>query len=192
MQALILGSTSPYRRSLLERLRLPFSVATPEIDEQHRVGESADSLARRLAEAKARDVGRRHPNALIIGSDQVACIAGRIFGKPGDRAGAIAQLSEASGRKVSFYTGICLFNSQNGGMQSAVEHFALHFRDLRRDQIERYVDVDQPFSCAGAIKSEGYGIVLCSEFEGRDPNSLVGLPLIRLVGMLAVEGIEIP
>jgi len=192
MLALILGSSSPFRRSLLERLQLPFTVAAPEIDEQHRAGESADSLARRLAEAKARDVGRHHPAALIIGSDQVACVAGRICGKPGNRARAIAQLSEASGKKVSFHTGVCLFNSQNGRMQSAVEHFAVHFRDLRQDQIERYVDMDRPFGCAGAFKSEDYGITLCSAFEGRDPNSLVGLPLIQLVEMLAAEGIELP
>ncbi len=192
MQALILGSTSPFRRTLLKRLRLPFTVAAPEIDERPKTGESAESLARRLAEAKARDVGRQHTAALIVGSDQVASVSGRILGKPGDRARAIEQLSDASGKTVSFHTGICLFNSQTGRIQSAVECFAVRFRNLRRDQIERYVDMDQPIGCAGAFKVEDYGITLCSALEGRDPNSLVGLPLIRLVEMLAAEGIELP
>jgi len=192
MRKLVLGSTSPFRRTLLEKLAIPFSTDSPDIDETQQPGESPEELVRRLAEAKARDVGARHPDALVIGSDQVACIAGRILGKPGNRANAIDQLTAASGLSVTFYTGLCLYDTRSQLAQVAVEPFVVHFRDLERAQIERYVDHEQPYNCAGSFKSEGYGITLFSALQGRDPNSLVGLPLILLVEMLDNEGIALP
>lgn len=189
---LVLGSTSPFRRELLGRLGLVFDCDAPDIDESHRPDETPEQLVLRLAEAKARAVAERHPNALIIGSDQVACIDGDILGKPGDRARAIEQLSRASGKIVTFYTGLCLFNSASGDSQLICEPFRVHFRNLPRHQIERYVDAEQPFNCAGSFKSEGLGITLFERLEGDDPNALIGLPLIRLVQMLDREGIALP
>ncbi len=192
MPQLILGSTSPFRKALLEKLGIPFLTDAPQTDESRHDGESPAELVRRLAEAKARDVGRRYPDALVIGSDQVACVDGDILGKPGNRENAIAQLSAASGKAVTFYTGLCLFNSGTGQARAAVEPFTVQFRDLTREQIERYVDREQPFNCAGSFKSEGFGITLFSALEGRDPNALVGLPLILLVEMLSEQGVALP
>ena len=192
MPPLILGSTSPFRRTLLERLQIPFTVESPQSDEARLPNESADALVVRLAEAKARDVAKRHPAALIIGSDQVAVVGDAIVGKPGNRENAIAQLTAAAGKAVVFHTGLCLLNSASGRLQSAVEHFTVHFRDLGSDQIARYVEREKPFNCAGSFKSEGYGITLFSALEGRDPNCLIGLPLIRLIEMLDAEEIALP
>ena len=192
MLPLVLGSTSPFRRALLEKLGIPFATDAPHVDEAALPGEAPQALVRRLAEAKARDVATRHPAALVIGSDQVACVDDGILGKPGSRENAIAQLAAASGRAVVFHTGLCLYNGASGRTQVAVEPFTVHFRTLGRDQIERYVDREQPFNCAGSFKSEGYGITLFTALEGRDPNTLIGLPLIRLIEMLAAEGIELP
>jgi MAF protein len=192
MPQLILGSTSPFRKALLEKLGIPFLTDAPQTDESRHDGESPAELVRRLAEAKARDVGRRYPDALVIGSDQVACVDGDILGKPGNRENAIAQLSAASGKAVTFFTGLCLFNSGTGQPRAAVEPFTVKFRDLTRAQIERYVDREQPFNCAGSFKSEGFGITLFSALEGRDPNALVGLPLILLVEMLSEQGVVLP
>lgn len=192
MQQLVLGSTSPFRRALLEKLGISFISDTPDTDETRRPGESPDDLVLRLAEAKARDVASRHPDALVIGSDQVACVDDVILGKPGNRENAIEQLTVASGKAVSFYTGLCLFNSSNGRFEVAVEPFTVHFRRLSAPQIERYVDREKPFGCAGSFKSEGYGITLFSALEGRDPNALIGLPLILLVEMLDKQGISLP
>lgn len=192
MPQIILGSTSPYRRALLERLGMPFRTDSPLTDEAQLPGETPQALVRRLAEAKARDVGARHRDALIIGSDQVACVDAEILGKPGSRENAIAQLAAAAGRSVTFHTGLCLYNSANGRVQVAVEPFTVHFRPLDRTQIERYIDREQPFDCAGSFKSEGYGITLFSALEGRDPNALIGLPLILLIEMLAREGVLLP
>jgi len=192
MQQLILGSTSPFRKALLEKLSIPFITDSPQTDESPHNGESPTELVQRLAEAKARDVGRRYPHALIIGSDQVACVDGEILGKPGNRKNAIAQLSAASGKAVTFYTGLCLFNAATGQSRVTVEPFTVRFRDLADEQIERYVDHEQPFNCAGSFKSEGFGITLFSALEGRDPNALIGLPLILLVEMLAEQGIILP
>lgn len=189
---LVLGSTSPFRRQLLEKLELPFLTDSPDIDESVRPDETPSQLVERLALEKAREVGRRHDNALIIGSDQVACIDDRVLGKPGDRTGAVRQLTAASGRSVKFLTGLCLFNSRTGESQTAVEPFTVHFRQLDQQQIARYVDRERPFNCAGSFKSEGFGISLFESLEGNDPNSLVGLPLIRLVKMLDAEGVAIP
>jgi septum formation protein len=192
MLPLILGSTSPFRRALLERLQIPFMVESPQTNEARLPDESADALVLRLAEAKARDVAKRHSAAIIIGSDQVAGIGDALVGKPGNRENAIAQLTAASGKAVVFHTGLCLLNSASGRLQSAVEQFRVHFRELDTDQIARYVEREKPFDCAGSFKSEGYGITLFSALEGRDPNCLIGLPLIRLIEMLGAEGIALP
>jgi MAF protein len=186
---LVLASTSPYRRQLLERLGLPFLTARPDVDERPLPGESPVALVRRLAEAKARAVAIDHPNALIIGSDQVAVVDDVILGKPGDRTQAIAQLEWASGRALVFHTGLCLFHSGRDRLRTLVEPFRVHFRSLRREQIEGYLDREQPFDCAGSFRSEGLGIALFERMEGDDPNALIGLPLIRLIALLEEEGV---
>lgn len=188
---LVLASTSPFRRQLLERLGLPFLIAAPQTDETPHPGETPEALVVRLAEAKAHAVAEEYPAALIIGSDQVACIDGTILGKPGGRAGAIAQLQRASGRSVRFYTGLCLLNTATSRSRSACERFQVDFRPLSAAQIEGYLDREQPFNCAGSFKSEGLGIALFERLLGEDPNALVGLPLIRLVSLLAEEGIDV-
>jgi MAF protein len=188
---LVLASTSPFRRALLEQLQLPFDVASPDADEQRLPGESAERLVSRLAEVKARAVAEAHPDALIIGSDQVACIDGAILGKPGGRTQAIAQLQRASGRRVLFLTGLCLLDARSDIAQVHCEPFAVHFRTLTDARIAGYVDREQPFNCAGSFKSEGLGIALFERMEGDDPNALIGLPLIRLVQMLADAGVDV-
>ena len=190
--SIVLGSSSAYRRQLLERLGLEFITASPEIDESPRLDETPENLVVRLAESKARAVAQDFPESLIIGSDQVACIKESILGKPGSRSAAITQLSAASGRKVTFLTGLCLLNTSTGISQSLCEPFHVHFRRLDSRQIERYLDHEKPFDCAGSFKSEGLGIALFERLEGNDPNALVGLPLIRLIKLLANEGVEIP
>jgi MAF protein len=192
MPPIVLGSTSPFRRQLLEKLGLPFITDAPKTDETAMRGESPESLVQRLARAKAHDVGARHPDALVIGSDQVACIDGQILGKPGDRETAIKQLTAAAGKRVTFYTGLCLLNMATEQEELAVETFEVKFRPLDHVQIERYVDREQPFNCAGSFRSEGLGITLFSALHGRDPNALVGLPLILLVEMLDRQGISLP
>ena len=189
---LVLASTSPFRREILEKLGLPFHTAAPDIDETRLNGESPESLVTRLAEGKARAVAEDWPDALIIGSDQVACVDGRILGKPGNRQNAIRQLSQAAGKTVTFHTGLCLFNSASQRMQVSCEPFRVHFRQLNEQQIARYLDHEQPFNCAGSFKSEGMGITLFKKLEGDDTNTLIGLPLIRLVEMLGKEGVELP
>lgn len=186
---LVLASTSPYRRALLERLGLAFDTVRPAVDETRKPGEPPQVLVLRLAEAKARAVAESHPNALIIGSDQVACIDDLVLGKPGDREGAIAQLEQASGRCVVFQTGLCMLDAASGQAQTLVEPFRVHFRMLTRAQIEGYVDREQPFDCAGSFKSEGLGIALFARLDGEDPNALIGLPLIRLISLLENSGI---
>ncbi|MFD2113445.1 Maf family protein [Thiorhodococcus fuscus] len=187
---LVLASTSPYRRALLEKLGLDFLTDSPRIDESRRPNEPPQVLVLRLAEAKARAVAERHPDALIIGSDQVACIDGEILGKPGDRIRAIAQLERASGRCVVFQTGLCLLDARTGQAQTLVEPFHVHFRALSRTRIEGYLDREQPYDCAGSFKSEGLGIALFERLEGEDPNALIGLPLIRLIPLLEAAGIH--
>jgi MAF protein len=188
---LVLASTSPFRRQLLERLGLEFTAEAPQIDETRRSGEPPEAMVVRLAAAKARAVAPKHPQALVIGSDQVAAIDGRLLGKPGDRARAIEQLGHCSGRTVTFHTGLCLLDAGRGRAQTRCEPFRVHFRALSRAQIEGYVDRERPFECAGSFKSEGLGIALFERLEGDDPNTLIGLPLIRLVTMLAAEGIDV-
>jgi septum formation protein len=189
---LVLGSTSPFRRALLDKLQLPFTCSAPDVDESPLPGEQPEALVTRLSEAKALAVAAAHPDTLVIGSDQVACIDGEVLGKPGNRDNAIAQLQQASGKVVTFYTGLCLYNTASHHAQISCEVFRIHFRVLSLEQITRYVDAEQPFNCAGSIKSEGYGITLFERMEGDDPNILIGLPLIRLVQMLGNEGIALP
>lgn len=188
---LILASTSPFRRELLMRLGLPFTVQAPKVDEARLPGEAAPALVARLAELKARTVARLAPTALIIGSDQAAVLDDDIIGKPGDHPRAAAQLQRASGRTVSFYTGLCLLEGASGSRQVAVEEFRVVFRPLTATMIEAYLQRERPYQCAGSFKSEGLGIALFERLEGDDPTSLVGLPLIRLIRMLEAAGVTV-
>lgn len=189
-QLIVLASSSPYRRDLLRKLLPRFATATPAIDEAPRPGETPPTLARRLAEEKARAVAASHPSALIIGSDQVAALGARQLGKPGHRDGAIEQLTACSGQSVTFFTGLCLLDAASGEADTLVDSTIARFRRLTRQHVESYVDREQPFDCAGAFKAEGLGIALFERLEGSDPNSLIGLPLIALCGMLRRRGIE--
>jgi len=188
---LVLASTSPYRRELLARLGLPFETANPQTDESPLPGELPEQIALRLSEAKARAVAKRFPDALIIGSDQVAVLNGRIFGKPGNHARAVEQLQILSGKTVNFFTGICLFNSRTGQAHVRGVPTLVTFRKLTETEIENYLCREQPYNCAGAAKSEGLGIALLSRLHGDDPNALIGLPLIALCDMLRTEGVAI-
>lgn len=192
MLPLVLASSSTYRRELLQRLLLPFTCFSPDIDEHPLPGESARQLVCRLAEEKARAVGTSQRQHLIIGSDQVAVLGERILGKPHDLPRATAQLLAASGRSVTFLTGLALFNSAQDRCQVDCIPFTVHFRELDEARISRYLQAEQPFDCAGSFKSEGLGVSLFRGTEGSDATSLIGLPLIRLVDMLLVEGISIP
>lgn len=187
---LVLGSSSPYRKALLDKLGLPFTCFSPDIDESDQPGETPRELVQRLAVEKARETARHFPEALVIGSDQVAVLDGRIVTKPRDHQDAVRQLQEASGREVSLYTGLCLLNAHTGKLQQAVESYSVVFRRLSTAQIERYLEKDQPYNCAGSLKSETLGIAMLRELKGADPNTLIGLPLIRLVDMLLAEGID--
>jgi len=191
MHSLILGSSSPFRASLLEKLGLSFSTISPDIDEQTQDGETAEQLVSRLSSQKAQAIAEQVDSGLIIGSDQVAVLNGDVLGKPGNHANAIEQLKAASGNKVRFLTGLTLLNASNGNSQSCVEPFDVHFKTLTDVQIEYYLRQEQPYQCAGSFKSEGFGISLFSKLDGDDPNSLIGLPLIRLIDMLLVEGIDV-
>lgn len=191
MPTLILASSSPFRRELLMRLRIPFESISPAIDETPAPGESPSELVQRLAIAKARAVAGGHPHALVIGSDQVAVYAGTVLSKPGDHAEAVKQLRAASGRKVMLYTGLALLNAQTGNLQVDVVPYGITFRKLTDAQIENYLRKEEPYNCAGSVKSEGLGIALLERFEGDDPNALIGLPLIRLVRMLENAGVRV-
>lgn len=189
---LILASTSIYRQALLEKLALPFRCMAPLIDETPRPEESAEQLVQRLALEKAKAVAANNPASWIIGSDQVCTINGLVVGKPGSEPAAIAQLQAASGQRITFYTGLCLYDATQDRYQLLAEPFHVHFRALSSEQIKRYVKAEMPLDCAGSFKSEGLGITLFSQLEGRDPNSLIGLPVIALVDMLAAWGMELP
>ncbi|HHM06419.1 MAG TPA: septum formation inhibitor Maf [Gammaproteobacteria bacterium] len=191
MRKLVLASTSPYRRALLARLQLPFETACPEVDETPLPSEPPEQLVARLAELKARAVAPRFPDALIIGSDQLAVRGGKTLGKPGGFDAAKAQLLAASGKTVRFLTGLCLLDSPTGQAQVTVVPYSVVFRALDEAQIERYLHREQPYHCAGAFKSEGLGIALFKQMEGTDPNALVGLPLIKLISMLECAGVHV-
>lgn len=188
---LILASTSIYRRELLERLQLPFDSVRPDTDESALPGEGPEALAQRLAEAKATAVAVQHPDAWVIGSDQVAELEGQALGKPGGREAAIAQLLAMSGRQVRFRTAVCLARL---GYPSrvALDTTTVAFRMLGPAEIGRYVDAEQPFDCAGSFKVEGLGIVLFDAIDSRDPTALIGLPLIATAGLLRNAGFALP
>lgn len=188
---LILASSSPYRRELLERLKIPFEVTAPEVDETPHPGETPEKLVERLAIEKAQKIAGKTRGALVIGSDQVAVYNGTIVGKPHSHDKAVQQLREASGRTVTLYTGLALINADTQRIQREIIPYRVTFRRLTEAQIESYLRKEQPYSCAGSVKSEGLGIALLEKFEGDDPNTLIGLPLIRLVRMLENEGIKI-
>ncbi|GAB3016349.1 Maf family protein [Bowmanella dokdonensis] len=188
--SLILASTSPFRKSLLEKLGLVFETASPDTNETPLPGESARDLVRRLAESKATSVAATRTRGLIIGSDQVACLDGLIIGKPHTHEKAVQQLESCSGKAVRFYTGLCLHEVTTGKTHSHVEVFEVLFRPLSRQQIDSYLIKEQPYQCAGSFKSEGLGICLFEKLEGRDPNSLIGLPLIALTDLLREFGID--
>ncbi|WP_099704645.1 MULTISPECIES: Maf family protein [unclassified Erwinia] len=190
MPQLVLASTSPFRKSLLVTLGLPFISAAPQVDESAQPGELAPALVQRLATAKALALASRYPQHLIIGSDQVCVLDGQITGKPHTAQAACQQLTRASGQCVAFYTGLALFDSRNNQLQQCCEPFDVYFRNLSEQEISRYVAREQPLNCAGSFKSEGLGISLFERLDGRDPNALIGLPLIALCAMLRQAGYD--
>ena len=189
--AIVLASSSPYRQALLERLGEHFSVDSPDIDERRREGESAAQTAARLATEKARAVAQRWPTRLIIASDQVASLddgtGEQQLGKPGNYHNAFEQLRRCSGQRVDFYTACCLLNGENGNQREFIERYSLYFRPLSEAQIDRYLQREKPYDCAGSIKSEGLGSALITRHQGDDPTGLIGLPLIQLSAALAAE-----
>lgn len=188
MKSIILASTSPYRQQLLKKLGLPFLAVAQNIDESPVFNESAEALVTRLAHAKAHAISEQYQQHLIIGSDQVCVIDGLIMGKPLNYDSAFKQLKKASGHKVTFYTGLCLLDSNTGSYQVQCELFNVYFRSLSDKEIDAYLRKEEPYQCAGSFKSEGLGIVLFDKLEGRDPNTLIGLPLILLLEMLRHHG----
>lgn len=188
MSPLILASTSPYRRALLEKLGVEFICAAPDTDETPKDGESATDLVQRLAQEKAHSLSEKFPNHFIIGSDQVCVIDGKIVGKPGSIENAHQQLRAASGKVITFYTGLCVLNSHTMQKEFICEPFNVHFRRLTDDEINAYIKLEMPLYCAGSFMCEGAGILLFSQLEGRDPNALVGLPLIALNEILLKFG----
>ena len=189
---LVLASTSAYRKMLLERLHLPFDTDRPETDETFLFGEAPAATAERLAAEKARAVAGRWPDALVIGSDQVAHLGDEVFGKPGTEARAIAQLQRMRGQTVVFHTALAVLNTRTGHLQVEGIPTQVRFRNLSDDEIRRYVAKEQPLDCAGSAKSEGLGITLLDAMPGEDPTALIGLPLIALSRMLRAEGLELP
>ena len=188
---LILGSSSPFRKMLLERLLVTFTTESPDIDETPHPGESPIALVERLAVEKAKKIAEQHNHGLIIGSDQVAMHGADIVGKPHTHERAVEQLRTASGKSIKLYTGLALVNANTGNVQSEVIPFTVHFKPLTDNVIERYLLKEQPYNCAGSVKSEGLGVALFERFDGDDPNALIGLPLIRLVSMLEAEGFDL-
>lgn len=192
MKKVVLASTSPYRAEVLKKLGLAFSVAAPNCDEKPIAGETHSDLVKRLALEKASSIRELHPDSLIIGSDQVAELDDQILGKPSSHSNAVEQLLASSGRCVTFHTGLCLYDSASQEYQVDAIPYHVHFRDLSELQIERYLQAEKPYNCAGSFKSEALGITLFERLEGDDPNALIGLPLIALCNMLATYGITLP
>ncbi len=188
---IVLASTSVFRRELLARLGLPFAMANPGVDETAVHDETPEATALRLSETKARAVVEQYPGALIIGSDQIACLDDQVFGKPGSHENAVKQLQAMRGRSVNFFTGLCLLNAKTGKARLCGVPTLVTFRNLSDDEIENYLRREQPYNCAGSAKSEGLGIALIAKMEGDDPNALIGLPLIALCDLLAKENINI-
>lgn len=188
---IVLATTSPYRRALLARLRLPFDVKAPAVDETALPGEAARNTALRLAQAKARAVALSCPAALVIGCDQVAVLDGVSLGKPGSHDNAVAQLKAMRGKCVLFHTALAVLNTSSGALQVAEVPTAVYFRDYSEREIERYLALEQPYDCAGSAKIEGLGIVLVERMVSDDPSALIGLPLVQLTTLLRNEGVAI-
>ncbi len=191
MLPLVLASTSPARKQLLDGLKLPYSVSAPHVDESRHPGEPVTTMVMRLAEAKARAVAAQQPAALIIGADQVAALGDDILGKPGGHAQAVQQLQRVSGKHITFYTGLCLLNSATGATHVDIVPCTVVFRRLDTAQIENYLQREQPYQCACSFRSEGMGAALIERLVGDDPSALIGLPLIRLTRMLEQEGMRL-
>jgi septum formation protein len=188
---LILASSSIYRRELLSRLQLPFSSISPEVDETPLPDELPEETALRLAQIKAKKIGTLHHDALIIGCDQVATLDNQQLGKPLNHDNATKQLRLMRGREVIFHSALCLYNPKTQRMQGEVVPYVVRFRNLTDAQIERYLNKEQPYHCAGSAKSEGLGIAIIEKMSGDDPNALIGLPLIALINMLNAEGLAV-
>ena len=188
---IVLASTSKYRRELLARLGLPFEVAAPGVDETPLPDELPQATSLRLAEAKARAVAASYPRAIVIGSDQVAVLDGLPLGKPGSHANALRQLKAMRGKEVVFHTALCLHHAASGRTLTRVVPYCVRFRAYSDEQIERYLEREQPYDCAGSARCEGLGIVMIAEMRGSDPNALIGLPLIALTEMLAELGVSV-
>jgi len=194
MQAIpriVLASTSKYRRELLDRLGLPFEVASPDVDETALPDEKPQDTAQRLALAKARTVAARYPDAIVIGSDQVAELDGQRLGKPGNHANALRQLKAMRAREVVFHTALCVYAAASGQAQTRVVPCTVRFRDFSDTQAEHYLRREQPYDCAGSARAEGLGIALIATMRADDPNALIGLPLIALTEMLAAQGVNV-
>ncbi len=190
-QILILASSSIYRRELLQKLQIPFSCVSPNVDETILENEQPQETALRLAQDKARKIGSEYPHALIIGCDQVATLNGEQLGKPLNHSNATKQLKMMRGREVTFHSALCLYNAATGDMQAEVVPYLVQFRPLTDAQIENYLTKEQPYHCAGSAKSEGLGIALIERMVGDDPNALIGLPIIKLISMLSHEGVGV-
>ncbi len=190
-QTLILASSSKYRRELLHKLQIPFNSVSPKVDETAQINEKPHETALRLAQDKAKKIGKKHPHALVIGCDQVATLDGVELGKPGNHQNATKQLQMMRGREVTFHSALCLYNAATGNMQAEVVPYLVRFRQLSDAQIDSYLTKEQPYHCAGSAKSEGLGITLIERMIGEDPNALIGLPLIKLITMLQNEGVHI-
>ncbi|WP_291992734.1 Maf family nucleotide pyrophosphatase [Candidatus Accumulibacter sp. ACC003] len=188
---LILASTSPFRRELLARLGLPFETANPAVDETPLPGEEPEASALRLSQAKAQAVAGAFPDALIIGSDQVACLDGQVFGKPGTHQNAVRQLQTMRGQSVNFFTGLCLLDARSGRAHVRGVATLVTFRDLTDAEIDNYLRKEHAYNCAGSAKSEGLGIALIARIAGDDPNALIGLPLIALCDLLRIENVSV-
>lgn len=187
----MLASGSPYRRELLGRLRIPFEVAIPDIDEAAKPGEAPEQMVERLALEKAKAVAAQFPTALIIGSDQAATLEGEVIGKPLGYDAAFEQLKRSQGQSLRFFTGLCVYNAASGHTQQRVIPFYVRYRPLSDADIAAYLAKEQPYDCAGSAKAEGLGIALIASMQGEDPNALIGLPLIALVDMLHAEGVKV-
>lgn len=188
---IILASSSPFRKELLSRLQLDFECHSPDVDESQIAGETATDYVCRLAQKKAQAVSSLYPDAVVIGSDQCALRDGLILGKPGNHANALIQLKAAQGKVVVFHTGLCVINPKAGFLDVDEVLFEVTFRNLSDEQLTHYLDIEQPYQCAGSFKSEGYGSCLFSAMQGTDPSALIGLPLIRLISMLESAGVAV-
>ena len=190
---IILASSSPYRKQLLEKLQLPFSCHSPDIDETRQPNELPETLVKRLAIEKAQAIATslNTPNNLIISSDQIAVLDNNILTKPGNHGNAVNQLIQCSGKTVTFLTSLCILNTTTNNQSTHIEPFIVQFRDLSQQDIENYLHKDKPYDCAGSFKAESLGIALFEKMQGDDPNSLIGLPLIKLTSLLKEHGVDI-